>query len=805
MITANQGFDETYYLTAKANAMTLASGQTVTPAQAKAAMAAAGLTPAQHYSLYGFAEGLAPNAYFNADQYAASKAAAAGMTVAQFELAWYNATGSTNLYAHYALYGAYETGVSPSTGFNDASYYAAKAAKDGSTVAAEMAAFKAAGLTPIAHYLQYGINEGLSYTPTAITIIGQTYTLTTGVDAIVGTAGNDTIVGVLDTVANGGTFTAGDTVNGNGGIDTLNLTITDNTKTAVTTMTNVERFIGTVATAGAPAGISAATWTGLTEVGAKGTITTNAANSAFTVTNIANNVLLSLDSITVGSNNDVALSAAFGADKVGSSTATLNISTTSSGASGLAAGIKVATAGSDVFTKLNIAATGSNYVYLTTPTDANVEPTSLTVTGSGSLALTSDGAAGVEFTGITTVDASTNQGGLTINMAGNPTGTTGLSFTGGSGADKLTLDQTDLSTAMTLVGGAGTDRLTVSNVSNTADSTVISAAQGARVSSFETLKATTAGTLADGVDITVDASTISGLTDIQLGAATGTAGAAASTFNVTNLNNGGKVTILGNQSTDLTNALTFKASVLADTTRSMTVVLGDSAAKTGATVDSLSTTQVTDLTYNSVGAANTITAQTTDNLVNLNVTGNKQLTLSAAVLGTGLKTIDASGLVLSANTDTGLVMGAASTTIDTTGKALTVTGSNGADTLYGSAVAGTSSTLKGGAGADTLNGHANSIDTFLYTAVTDSGTTTATGDTINTFDTTKDVIKFSGVTFTGTFSIGSGAFTAGGNASAYYDAATTSLRFDTNGDGQLDMLINGASLATVTTGNITIA
>lgn len=69
--------------------------------------------------------------------------------------------------------------------------------------------------------------------------------LTTGQDAIVGTSGNDTIVAVVDGVAN--TLTLGDSINGGNGTDTLKVTTDqDAINLAIATITSVENFVADV-------------------------------------------------------------------------------------------------------------------------------------------------------------------------------------------------------------------------------------------------------------------------------------------------------------------------------------------------------------------------------------------------------------------------------------------------------------------------------------------------------------------------------------------------------------------------------
>jgi hypothetical protein len=80
---------------------------------------------------------------------------------------------------------------------------------------------------------------------------GQTFTLTAGLDNIVGTSGNDTILAIRENegsaVTDGVyTLTTGDKIDGGAGIDTLSITFndqfTDELNLAVATITNVEKL-----------------------------------------------------------------------------------------------------------------------------------------------------------------------------------------------------------------------------------------------------------------------------------------------------------------------------------------------------------------------------------------------------------------------------------------------------------------------------------------------------------------------------------------------------------------------------------
>lgn len=79
--------------------------------------------------------------------------------------------------------------------------------------------------------------------PIGTTPSGQTYTLTTGVDNIIGTSGNDTINGILSAT---GTLNAFDSLNGGAGTDTFNLSDTsasDFALPASVTYTNLENIV----------------------------------------------------------------------------------------------------------------------------------------------------------------------------------------------------------------------------------------------------------------------------------------------------------------------------------------------------------------------------------------------------------------------------------------------------------------------------------------------------------------------------------------------------------------------------------
>jgi len=185
-----QGFDETFYLGKKLAALqsdpiTANTWALKDTAYLKAYLANAGLTPESHYHQYGFKEGLPPNAYFNAPQYVYAKATAlynsgqfrsVAEAFVNFNNAWQD-----DPYQHYLQYGANE-GINPSNTFDNDLYLAEKLAQlqanpatatQFKTVSELQTTFDALGLTPLTHYLRYGINEGL--TAPAVPLSQQVY------------------------------------------------------------------------------------------------------------------------------------------------------------------------------------------------------------------------------------------------------------------------------------------------------------------------------------------------------------------------------------------------------------------------------------------------------------------------------------------------------------------------------------------------------------------------------------------------------------------------------------------------------
>ncbi|GAB2795220.1 hypothetical protein GCM10027040_22010 [Halomonas shantousis] len=195
---ALQGFDKTYYLNAKLEALQTSepnawADQNVDDLEAF--LQNAGLTAEQHYEQYGYQEGLAPNAYFDPQEYIQAKAVAM-YNNADSDYASVDAAAEAfvqlwggNVYQHYLQYGAAE-GINPSNAFDSSAYLQEKLEQlqnAGETqyqnIEDVREAFEAAGLTPLAHFLAYGEEEGLVAVPVETSEPIPTFTLTEAVAA----------------------------------------------------------------------------------------------------------------------------------------------------------------------------------------------------------------------------------------------------------------------------------------------------------------------------------------------------------------------------------------------------------------------------------------------------------------------------------------------------------------------------------------------------------------------------------------------------------------------------------------------
>lgn len=243
-------------------------------------------------------------------------------------------------------------------------------------------------------------------------ITGTTYTLTTVQDTVPGTTGNDVIKGIISSGLDE-TVTAGDSVNGGDGIDTIDLTVADaTTSTAAFFVSNVEK-INIVDLYGAtfdatsvlndPAINFTNTQTGLTSQVANG--------SLGSVVGLAGKGNLTVDYLTTSGTADTAKLALTGAGTSATARSTVDVSN------------------ANTVEAITIAGTGTNFVTLNGGTNAKT----VTVTGAGinNFDISNTGA----LAGVVTLDASASTGTNTFVM-GSSLNTTDV-IKGGTGADTV--------------------------------------------------------------------------------------------------------------------------------------------------------------------------------------------------------------------------------------------------------------------------------------------------------------------------------------------------------------------------------
>ncbi|HRD49593.1 MAG TPA: DUF4214 domain-containing protein [Candidatus Contendobacter sp.] len=659
--------------------------------------------------------------------------------------------------------------------------------------------------------------------------VGQTYVLTTGVDAFStatskATSGDDIYIASIATIANGGTLNTGDFVDGSAGTDRLNVTSSDNAVAMpVTTLNSVEQVYIRNSAAGTTK-LDATTWTGVQQVWAD----TSIAGSLVTVDNLQNNVTLGLNNVAVTDDTDV-LTANFTAGKVGGSTATLAIVTNNTGTTTpvARANIQVNPQGTDVFTTVDITATGKNNVVLQATDATDVNLNTIKVGGTGSLTFAGDAAANVAFTNITTVDLAANSGGVTLNLS---TSTKDIVVTGGSGNDSLTIDLA-VNGKMTLAAGAGNDTVilgtptaadlaatdSISGGDGTADVLALTSAGVVNLSAdpdrtvltnFEILRVTDA----IGADLNISKF---GLNYLQVG----TAQAAA--WTVSGFTSGATVETraaasftasLGIGITNATNAGTqdtLNIKLNADLPAAATVydvLLG----VPGIETLNISTADQNVATVSAAPAADgykLVTPAAGDaNITTINLTGDRYFEYAATATSSAIATVNAAGLsgnlkidltafagtqgvVVTGGSGTNTLTGSAKGDILTGGaKVDTLSGLAGDDTISGGAG---NDNITGGAGKDTLTG-GDGADTFVYTTLTDSVLSPATDGPDRIIDLVAGTDKIDVTTVPATILQGA-AFTAVGTGALSTDIASALA----NGGG-VGIAANAVAVVTIT-------
>lgn len=477
-------------------------------------------------------------------------------------------------------------------------------------------------------------------------------TLTTGVDILTGTSGNDTFI--ADNSGGTPNLTAADQINGAGGIDTLKIYQAGGTNIASTifgqlsNVENVEINSGTLTNGG---NLNITAQTGVTSLKVINPNAVLADSDAFTFTGTA--------AQSVGL-QQVAGTAA-------GATSTINL------AGGINS-VSVDRFNTDV--TLNLGGTGNTLNVTTTggsAAAANNSNFALTNTGAGLRTINISGDQTVTITpnaavagAVTTVNASTATGAVNyINAAAMMPAT--FAFTGGSGNDTIEFIDNALGTlasGTTIKGGAGTDKVVLND-------TALTAAEITRINAFDSIEVLGL----KGNNINVDTSAITTIKSYSIdGGITAT---------LSNLGSG-VTTNVGVSATSLT-----LAPAVGTTTTALTI--GSATANTNVTLGTLVTTGLSNVSIASNGSgtgANTVTTLTNSDNTAFTITGSQALTLT-----------------LSAGTAAGSsVNGSAATGV------LTVSGSNFGDIIVGGSG---NDVLNGNGGADKLTGGAGN-DTFRF-------------------------------------------------------------------------------------------
>jgi len=585
-------------------------------------------------------------------------------------------------------------------------------------------------------------------------------------NALANTGGTITIGG---TTAPAGAVVVNSTIGSTGGSTGGNIAVTGGTtvtvnetaSNAVNTTTTAGNVLvtGTAITTAVTVNQSAAATASSTVAGfVNGTVGIADANAASGTAagTIASVTLNNYGTSTIDSSalTSVSLSGIGGTLGIGRGalTATPTANTLALNVSGLTAGTITDSeaAADDGFQTLNIASTGT----ASTIAGLNaVDAKAINISGDAALTI---GTTSTSLTALETITV-TNTAGLTLN----PTLSNNVTFTGGAGADKITLGATTktitlgagndtvtataaLGTGGSVAGGDGTDRLI------TTATLLSSATEGAKYTGFETLQVT---------DGTADLSYISGITAIELNGAT--AGAtnlsAAQAANVSILSSGAYT--LG-----LTGASTVGQ------LDALTVTVDDGASTTGnVTVSSLTAAGVE--TVNLVTNENVTVSSLTGlaQLTNLVVTGAGNTSITTGALAVNVNTV----VDASAHTGTFLFNASGATTngLSITGSSTavnTITGSDQADVITGGSA---NDTLNGGAGNDTIRA-GNGNNTISGGAGNDAITAGSGNNTITDTAGTNTITVGSGNnTITGgsgvdTITVGNGTNTITGGVGA---------------------------------------
>lgn len=591
---------------------------------------------------------------------------------------------------------------------------------------------------------------------------------------MVGTAGNDTIIGNVTT--SGATLSPLDNIDGGAGTDTLtvadpsnavftfptSVTIknvevlsiahaadaaTDDVTVDVSGITSLQTL--TLANSGTEAQLTVTTKGNVTTATLSGgDVDTDAAAAGVSITDSATTDTLA--SVTLSGMKDSGAGTAQVATVVSDALTSLKVANTAVGVTVTAAAATRAlnltldnvtggTVTDATATTLNITSSGTKTTAGTVvagaaksvsiAADESLTLSALTIGAATGLTVSGDSLvtlSAATLTALTSIDASAQTAGG-VDTKAFALGT-GVTFTGGAGADSIQLG----ATTKAIATGAGNDRVLLSATvtalgsggsidAGTGTADVIAFADGDDAGTA-TATNTFAGTISNfevvelagaaGAGVALNLANLDNIASVKLSADLGQA------LTITNMASGGTLSATvsqsGTTSIGVTNAATGTADVVNVSLAGVASV--DSGALTIANVETVNyLTDDTATTPTGIAHASTLTAAAVKTIT---VTGDAGLSLTNT--DTTVTTFDASGVT----------KGAVSWTTGILASASTITGGAGNDSLDASAAV-KEVTLSGGAGDDTLKGSSTKANTISGGDGNDAITGGTAADTIN--------------------------------------------------------------------------
>jgi hypothetical protein len=642
-----------------------------------------------------------------------------------------------------------------------------------------------------------------SGTGTDTTVVGQTFTLTTGVDALTGTAGADTFVADNSSaVANTDVTSAADTVNGGDGADTFNL-YSDGAAAALPTMISIETL--NVFDQDAAFTLSAVDQSSVTTLnftrGDGGTFTTGANVTTVGLSNIVVGSVAGTDDLIIelaATNTALTLNV----DRLTSTVATTDenlevngaaLTTVTLNATGTASTVDVLDVAGATTINLNAA------VAFTASSIATTGTATLNLSGAGAVSI------GTLDADINTV-TSTATGALTAAIGAN----VDTVLTSGSGNDVITASTTDTiatTDALAVNAGDGTDILIIAAAAD-----VSSTADGGRYTNFETVR----------VSESYDGDFIAGITGLQL------TGATSQSYTDLTATQAANIQVRGDET-----SATFALKTATGTSDALTLTMGTglttSAATdivTGMTVTGFETLNIVENggATASVGAAQTaiVAAFTGATLNDINLSGravelsNIATTVAVNIDGINLTgngaTTGAQGLTVAGSAVAGSVInGSAVRDSFTVGAEGSTYNGNAGNDAFSATVAliaadgATDLVLNGGAGTDTLTltnttGLTIADTHFTNISAMEALTLTNTGDedTVVTIGAAFNAAFASGVTLTSGVIDDGNDITINGGLATVNMTVSIAATDQTGAAGETNLIVTGSGNDTVT-------